>query len=714
MRHDAPNMSIFASLRSRLLALMLLAVVPAFGLIVYSSLQERQAARQDVQAQAQRLVHLIVSQHERFIEGARQLLTALAQLPSVRQGDGAACSSLFAEFLRRYPFYANLGAAGLNGEIFCSGLRLTQAVNISDRTYMQQALKTGEFAIGDYQIGRITGKASVVFGYPFTDADGAVQGVVYAALDLVWLRQLAAEVQLPAGATLTLFDRTGTVLVHHPAPPERAGTSAADHPLVKSILARPQGGSMETDSLDGVASLFAFAPVGGGRQAAAGADAVWLAIGIPTDVAFAAVNRAFLRNLLVFAAVSLLALAAAWWFGNRAILRPVRGLFNATRRLQAGELGTRTGVASERDELGQLAHAFDHMSERLQDREARLSRTLTEVTDLKELLDNVFSSIVSGVITLDLEGKVTLCNQAALHILGIARSDQLVGRYVADALPALGASLMQHVLRIRRTEEPVIGMEMRLDVPPRGATTHLRLNLSALRAADQVQGVAIVIDDVTEKKHMEAQRRLLEHMVSRGILDQIDPEHLQLGGRRHEITILFADIHGFTAISEQLNAEDLVGLLNRYLAAMANSVLEHEGTIDKFLGDAVMAWFNAPLPQPDHVMRAVRAALAIREATHAVHEEVSPIFRLTCGIGLHVGEAVLGLVGTRERVEYTAIGNDVNTAKRIQEHSGLDEILISAAVYARVKDQVKVGACRQIQVKGKQKPLEVYELLGLK
>ena len=115
---------------------MLLAVVPAFGLIVYSSLQERQAARQDVQAQAQRLIHLIVSQHERFIEGARQLLTALSQLPSVQQGDGAACSTLFAEFLRRYPFYANLGASNLDGDIFCSGLRLTRTVNIADRAYV--------------------------------------------------------------------------------------------------------------------------------------------------------------------------------------------------------------------------------------------------------------------------------------------------------------------------------------------------------------------------------------------------------------------------------------------------------------------------------------------------------------------------------------------------------------------------------------------------
>ncbi|HXH04615.1 MAG TPA: adenylate/guanylate cyclase domain-containing protein [Candidatus Competibacteraceae bacterium] len=703
-------MTIFASLRARLLALMLLAVLPAFGLIIYSSLQERQSAARAVQVEAQRLIRLMASQHERFIEGARQLLTALAQLPAVRQRDGAGCSALFADFLRRYPFYANLGAVDLDGDTFCSGLRLTRPVNLADRAYVKGALQTRDFAIGEYQIGRITGKASVNFGYPFVDDAGTVQGAVFAALDLVWLKQLAAEAQLPSGATLTLFDRNGTVLVHHPSALGLTGTSAADTPLVKSILNRREADTVQAPNLDGVMSLFAFAPIGGSRL---DGYTVYLAVGIPTAVAFADVNRAFIRNLLVFAVVALLALAAAWWFGNRLILGPARILLTATERLQSGDLGARTGLSPGHGELGQLAQAFDHMAERLQDREARLSQTLSEVTELKDLLDNVFSSIVSGVITLDLQGNITLCNQAALHILGVASSGQLVGKNVADALPALGTPLLHHVLSIRRTEKPVIGLEMSLPLPERGAL-HLRFNLSALKAAEQIQGVAIVVDDVTEKKQMEAQRRLLEHMVSPAILNQIDPDHLQLGGQRHEITLVFADIHGFTGISEQLNAEDLVGLLNRYLAAMANAVLAQEGTIDKFLGDAVMAWFNAPLPQPDHVLRAVRAALAIRDAINALHREVSPIFRLTCGIGLHVGEAVLGLVGTKERVEYTAIGDDVNTAKRIQEHTGPHQILISAATYARVKDQVTVGESRQIQVKGKQKPLEVYELLGLK
>jgi class 3 adenylate cyclase len=223
-----------------------------------------------------------------------------------------------------------------------------------------------------------------------------------------------------------------------------------------------------------------------------------------------------------------------------------------------------------------------------------------------------------------------------------------------------------------------------------------------------------VIDDVTAMKQMESQRRLLEHMVSPAILTQLDPDRLQLGGQRMEITALFADIHGFTGISEQLTPEKLVRLLNRYLGAMADAVLAEEGTIDKFLGDAIMAWFNAPLPQADHALRAVRTALRIRASIEQLHRDLPGALRLTIGVGIHTGQAVLGLIGTEERIEYTAIGDDVNVAKRIQEHTGDNQILISADVYRAVQNDIDVHPCQRIQVKGKRKPLEVYEVIGLK
>jgi class 3 adenylate cyclase len=181
-----------------------------------------------------------------------------------------------------------------------------------------------------------------------------------------------------------------------------------------------------------------------------------------------------------------------------------------------------------------------------------------------------------------------------------------------------------------------------------------------------------------------------------------------------DITVLFADIRGFTSYSENRSPAELVAVLNRYLAAGADAVLAEEGTVDKFLGDAVMAWFNAPLPQVDHSLRAVRAALALKAAVEALHAELPPEAHLSFGVGLHYGEAVLGWIGTEKRLEYTAIGDSVNTAKRIQENSAKNQILMSKQVYERVKDMVEAKPYAPLHVKGKSDAVDVYEVIGLK
>jgi adenylate cyclase len=343
---------------------------------------------------------------------------------------------------------------------------------------------------------------------------------------------------------------------------------------------------------------------------------------------------------------------------------------------------------------------------------ASVRKTLDEVTALKNLMDNVFASIASGVITADVKEKITLCNRAAEGILGFDVSD-IVGRHLDDVLPTGAVDIRTHLTTVRDTDKSVMGLEITHSLPERGSVDW-RLNFSPLKDADQTtQGVAIVLDDMTERKKLEAQRRLLQRMVSPAVLDQINPDSLQIGGQQRDITAMFADIRGFTSYSEKHSPEDLVVVLNRYLAAGADAVLGQEGTVDKFLGDAVMAWFNAPLPQPDHTLRAVRAALDLREAIQKLHAELPPEAHLSFGVGIHYGEAVLGWIGTDKRLEYTAIGDSVNTAKRIQENAAKNQILISKAAYLRVKDEVQANPIAPLQVKGKSEPVEVFEVVGL-
>ncbi|MBM4426484.1 MAG: GAF domain-containing protein [Chloroflexi bacterium] len=342
-----------------------------------------------------------------------------------------------------------------------------------------------------------------------------------------------------------------------------------------------------------------------------------------------------------------------------------------------------------------------------------LKNTLEEVTALKNLMDNVFESIASGVITADVQDQITLANKAAEMILGAATQD-IIGHHLNEALASVSLELEPHLTEIRRTDKPVVGLELSHTSPQRGLL-NWRLNLSPLKDAGQkTQGVAIVLDDLTERKKLEAQRRLFERMVSPAVIEQLDPNSLQLGGKRVDLTVLFADIRGFTTYSENLAPEKLVSILNRYLAAMAEAVLAQEGTIDKFMGDAIMACFNAPVPQPDHTLRAVKTALAIRESVENLYKEMPEDSHLAFGVGINYGDAVLGLIGTEKRLEYTAISDSVNIAKRIQEYSAKNQILISKDAYERVKKQVEATPHKEMTVKGKSKPLEVFEVVGLK
>ena len=344
---------------------------------------------------------------------------------------------------------------------------------------------------------------------------------------------------------------------------------------------------------------------------------------------------------------------------------------------------------------------------------ASIQNTLNEVTELKTLMEDVFASIASGVITTDAANEITLCNNAAATILGIP-SEKLIGTALHATLSELSTDLPSKVEDVKVGDKRFIGFEVHTQLESRGEVD-LSFNISPLKSADQKShGLAIVVEDQTERKRLEAQRSLFERMVSPAVIDQLDPDSLQLGGERKRISALFADIRGYTSFSESLDPEALVNVLNQYLAIATDAVLKEEGTIDKFQGDAIMAWFNAPIPQSEHELRAARAAIMIQRKVRALHQVMPENFQLQFGIGIHVGEALLGLIGTHQRLDYTAIGDSVNTAKRLQENAKPGQILISAQVAEAIKGKVEVHPVPPIRVQGKDQPLELFEILSSK
>jgi PAS domain S-box-containing protein len=355
---------------------------------------------------------------------------------------------------------------------------------------------------------------------------------------------------------------------------------------------------------------------------------------------------------------------------------------------------------------------------------ADLRQRIREISEMKTYMDNIFASVASGVVTADTRGIVTTFNRAAERIFELA-SPQAIGQPYQRVLAHVGdAGLTLAMRRATEEQQVTLGYEVAREMPGRGEVT-LRLNVSPLRATEgegEPLGAAMVVDDLTElrlsQRRTEEIQRLFGRYVHPTVVRQLlaDPSAVTLGGETREVSVVFADIRGFTQLAERMTPEDLVRVLNSYLNLLTEAVWEHEGTITMFMGDAIMALFNAPLAQPDHARRAVRAAWAMRAALDRYHAlEVPSQAPVQYGIGVHTGLAVVGNIGARGRLQnYTAIGDAVNVAQRLQASAAGGQVLVSAATYAAAAALVQATRLEPLMVKGKSQPLQVYQLDGLR
>ncbi len=342
-----------------------------------------------------------------------------------------------------------------------------------------------------------------------------------------------------------------------------------------------------------------------------------------------------------------------------------------------------------------------------------LQRTLREITEIKSYMEDIFASVDSGILTTDLAAAITTWNRAAEEILGLPLQEAKGRRFyeLFDERP--GRELCSVVLKAIKEEARLRDYEINCILPCRGHVT-LKLQVTPLKDARQKTiGATMVVEDLTEERRLQQTlNRYLAPSVVQEALRMAATGQFPLGGTRRVMSILFADVRGFTSFSERVAPEELVDILNAHLTVAARAILEQGGTLDKFMGDAVMALFNVPVPQPDHALRAVRAALEMQRRIAEMERKGRPSFRF--GVGVHVGEAVAGNIGSPERLDYTAIGDAVNLAKRLQENAKGGQVLLSHMAYREVAPWVEVRPLGAIFVKGREEPVEVYELLGLK
>jgi adenylate cyclase len=340
-----------------------------------------------------------------------------------------------------------------------------------------------------------------------------------------------------------------------------------------------------------------------------------------------------------------------------------------------------------------------------------------EIAAIKNYTDSVLASISSGVLALDNDGRVTRANHALERIIGLPASE-MIGRSSEQILNRLPDRTISEKIQATAQDSDVMQTTL-VHGPIAGQGRALTLSVGWAALCDPERrrlGTVLVLDDLTEIEHVRKEAQIFRRYVHPDVVDRLTrhPEGTALGGEQREISVVFADLHGFTALGEQLGPEALMNLLNDYLAIAIEAIDKYDGTITMFEGDAVMAIFNAPLDQPDHPWLAVQAAWAISRGIARYNEATRNVQKVRCGIGVHTGPALVGNIGAAGKLQnYTAIGDTVNTAKRLEEAANQSEILLSEATYRRVAPSVRAQRGPEVQGKGKSQPMRVWDLHGL-
>ena len=301
---------------------------------------------------------------------------------------------------------------------------------------------------------------------------------------------------------------------------------------------------------------------------------------------------------------------------------------------------------------------------------------------------------------------VTHVRQAIYRDLAIALAFVLAAALIAGLVGFRVADIMAKALT--RLSDALKRLENQEYVKVHGVTTGDELE-------DLADGFNTMVDGLRERDKLKT---TFGKYMTEAVMEHLLAGKVQLGGESLTATILFSDIRSFTSISEKMDAKSLVSLLNEYFTEMVDVVIHEDGVVDKYIGDAIMAVFGAPVTKPDDALHAVRAAVGMRKALESLNEKLVKrgMPPIKTGIGIHTGEVVAGNIGSEKRMEYTVIGDAVNLASRLE--SATKElgapVLISDDTYQLVKDHVEARAVKEITVKGREQPVMTYEILGIK
>lgn len=344
------------------------------------------------------------------------------------------------------------------------------------------------------------------------------------------------------------------------------------------------------------------------------------------------------------------------------------------------------------------------------------------VKQQEQMQRDILRSLSNGVISTDKTGRIVAANESAKRLLGMDVEDRLEGQFISDIVRIKDSDFHKWCQAALKAANSKYHEQYYPDrtLLANGIKQH-SINLSINTIADasdhnQVCGALVVMDDISDQKRLKS--TMYRYMTQELAEELLKLDDAKLGGDRKEVSILFSDIRGYTTLTENLEAEEVVSMLNEYFESMVEAVFKYKGTLDKYIGDAIMAVYGSPLMLKEHAWMAVQTSLEMRDRLREFnarrYAENKP--RINIGIGINSDTVISGNIGSSKRMEFTAIGDGVNLGSRLESISkqyGCD-IIMSHNTYQPCKDRVWSRELDLIRVKGRNEPVAIYELVGLR
>ncbi len=546
----------FWSIPKKLLALLLIVFLPASGIIVASSLVQRGRAIREAEKGAMLLVQSLAAQQEQVTAGTKQMLSTLAQLPEVKNLDAAACNEIFRQLHGNYPAYSLIAALRPDGSAFASDPPFNRVTNHSDRNFVRDAIRTLDFSVGGYMVGRISKVPVIGFACPVLGPDENLIAILITGMRLDEYVHFLTKVHLPRDFIVSIVDHKGMRLFRFPENDATGQGKPLSEDEFKLMSGSLDMGTFEATGGDGVIRIYASKQL---RLLENFPPYLYLTVGYSKQKIFRTANLEMLGYLSVLEALGILAMCIVWASAHRFLIRPIKQLVETTRLFGNGEMQTRTDLPHSSNELGQLAKSFDDMASLLEKRDIERKRA-DEALRKSEEMFRLLVENAPDAIFVQTQGAFAYVNPAALKLFGASSPDQLVGkssleRIHPDSYEQVNKRI--HALNVDKKPVPIAELKyIRIDGSIVDVeTSAVPINYSGL------DGSLVFVRDISERKWAEKERGHLNRL-NQLVLDAVNEGIIGLDA---EARCVFANPSATAILGyelEEMIGEDIHGLIH--------------------------------------------------------------------------------------------------------------------------------------------------------